>query len=371
MRPFRSASRTLLRSIGLAAVLLAGAVTGCTADQTIEAAAGTAADPVANSTTAAPPDPDAPIALVVTDDGLAGVPVGSSTPVWTAAGAVAAPDGSAVYAVRPVEAGAPGAGPGFEVVAIDPRTGSERPVGRHVPGPKGIRVAAVEPGGDQLILVAPAEGDATLVLTFDPARSGGGVKQVFEGVVEPEAFSVDRALVFAARIYSDRYHVHVLDLAAGTQTPTLGPDKSLPPEDMYGDVVQAVLSPDRSQLATLYRDDRSADHTAFVHLLSLQTGLTVCIDLHAPFGTGPAGSDAIEWRADGTVVVGNTPGAGAASTDLAMSASFDPSAIWDGEPQAHYHADAVADPDPPAVPEAVSATEGFRRFVAIAPVDPD
>ena len=87
--------------------------------------------------------------------------------------------------------------------------------------------------------------------------------------------------------------MHILDLATGEQIPTLGPDKTLPPEDMYGTVVQAALSPDGAQLATLYRDDSKPDHTAFVHLLDLAQGSTVCIDLHEPFGTGEAGSDAL------------------------------------------------------------------------------
>jgi hypothetical protein len=131
---------------------------------------------------------------------------------------------------------------------------------------------------------------------------------------------------------------------------------------MYGNVVQAVLSPDRKQLATLYRDDRSPDHTGFVHLLSLESGQTVCIDLHAPFGTGAAGTDAIEWRTDGIVAVGHT----AVDPAESRTATFDPDAIWSGEPQPHYHADMAADPDPPALPPGISDVAGFRRFVALS-----
>lgn len=312
-----------------------------------------------SSTAPATVDPDAPIALVVTDGGLAGVPVGSSTPVWTLDGAVAAPDGSAIFAVQPAEAGAV---PGQELVAVDPRTGSTRRVVERVPDRPGTRVAAVEPGGERVVLTVPGDDDSTLVTTLDPTNRSDAAEQVFEGTVEPEAFSLDRRLLFAARVYPDRYHVHVLVLDDGTQYPTTGPDKSLPPEDMYGDVVQAVLNPDGTQLATLYRDDRSPDHTAFVHLLSLERGQTVCIDLHAPFGTGVAGSDAIEWRADGTVAVGHTP----PDPADARTASFDPAAIWAGEPQPHYHADAVADPAAPALPVGLASVPGFRRFVGLA-----
>jgi len=305
--------------------------------------------------TTAGPDVDAPVALVVTDDGLAAVRVGSSEPLWVDRDAVAAPDGSAVFAVKPAEAGMV---PGRELVAIDLPTGDQRRVVDTVPDRPGFRVAAVEPGGGRVVLAGPGDGDSTLVVVLDPTNREAGLKQAFEGRVEPEALSLDRTLLYASRIYEDRYHVHVLVLADGSQYPTTGPDKSLPPEDMYGDVVQAALSPDGRQLATLYRDDRTASHTAFVHLLALDSGLTVCVDLHAPFGTGVAGSDAIEWRPNGTVAVGHRG-------DRNVTASFDPASIWNGEPQPHYHAEAVDDPEAPSIPDGIAGVEGFRRFVAL------
>ena len=238
-------------------------------------------------------------------------------------------------------------------------TGAEESVG-HVPGPTGLHVAAVEPGGGRVALAAPGEASTT-ILDFDPAKGAVRRTTTFEGRVEPEAFSTDRSLLFAARIYEDRYHVHVLDLDAGTQYPTLGPDKSKPPEDMYGSVVQAALSADGTQLATLYRDATTPDHTAFVHLLSLESGSTVCVDLHAPFGTEEPGTDAIAWQDDGTVAVGHR----ADDPSLSMTATFDPAAIWGGQPQEHYHADAVPDRSPPGVPEGLAATPGFLRFIAL------
>jgi PQQ-like domain len=312
------------------------------------------------------------IALVATDGGLAGVPVGTSTPRWTVPGAVAAPDGSAIFAVRTV---ADPGGDGFEVVRVDPETGSTVSVGRHVPGPAGIHVAAVAPGGGRIALVAPgrAGDDSTLVLDFDPATGGVRWKQTFEGTVEPEAFSLDGSLVFAARIYDDRYHVHVLEPATGEQWPTAGRDKAKPPEDMYGTVIQAALSPDGRQLATLYRDPTSADHTAFVHLLALDSGLTECIDLYAPFGTSSPGTDAIAWQPDGTVAVGHVAGLVPGARTLvgspaigSVTAVFDPATIWRSDPQPHYHADAHPDPTPPRIPDGLAATPGFRRFVALA-----
>ena len=223
----------------------------------------------------------------MTDDGLAAVPVGSSDPLWVLDGAVAAPDGSAIFAT------VPSAEAGPEVARIDPRTGAAHRIGPLRRTLLGVHVAAVEPGGGRVALAATV-ADRTEVIDIDIARGVDHAKVTsFEGDVEPEAYSRDRTLLFAARVYGDRYHVHVLELATGEQWPTVGPDKTLPPEDMYGSVVQAVLSPDGAQLATLYRDSTETDHTAFVHLLDLERGQTVCIDLYAPFGTGGPGSDAL------------------------------------------------------------------------------
>jgi hypothetical protein len=338
-----------------AVVLLAGAA-ACGASALTDETSGTTAGT------------DPAIALVATQAGLAGVPVGGATASWVVPGAVAAPDGSAVFAARPV---ASDLGDGFEVLRIDPRTGAEEPVGRHVPGPAGIRVGAVAPGGERLVLVAPVDepttdgsfGRRTLVMDFDPARGGGTWKPTLDGDLDPEALSPDRTQVYAARAQEVGYHVHVIDLPSGTQRPTAGrvSDK---PEVMAGSVVQAVLSPDRNQLATLYRDSSRPDHTGFVHLLQLATGMTVCIDLHAPFGTAPpdAGADAIEWGADGIVTVGHTDVAGEGS----VAATFDPAAIWAGPPAEHHHVDIVPSAAPPTIPAGIAGTPGFVRFVALA-----
>ena len=337
------------RRCAFAALALAGTTVGCGASAGTPPAAGP------TEPDSSPPAAATALALVATEAGLAAVPVGTAEPLWVVPGAVAAPDGSAVFTTRP----APGDDGGHEVLRIDPGTGAEESVG-HVPGPTGLHVAAVEPGGGRVALAAPGEASTT-ILDFDPAKGAVRRTTTFEGRVEPEAFSTDRSLLFAARIYEDRYHVHVLDLDAGTQYPTLGPDKSKPPEDMYGSVVQAALSADGTQLATLYRDATTPDHTAFVHLLSLESGSTVCVDLHAPFGTEEPGTDAIAWQDDGTVAVGHR----ADDPSLSMTATFDPAAIWGGQPQEHYHADAVPDRSPPGVPEGLAATPGFLRFIAL------
>jgi hypothetical protein len=149
-------------------------------------------------------------------------------------------------------------------------------------------------------------------------------------------------------------------MTTGRWDPTLGPDKTADPEDMYGSVVQAALSPDHTLLATLYRDPVHPDHTAFVHLLSLVNGTTVCVDLHAPFGVDDArGVDRLTWTDPSTVVIGHVPPAGDA-----VVASFSASDIWNSAPQAHYHAELRSDLDPPTLPHGVLEVPGFRRFIA-------
>lgn len=344
-------------AVALALMLLL-VVAGCGAGRDVARDTAGAGGPVGRTAGLAPP-----IALVVTDGGLAGVPVGTSTPRWVVPGAVAAPDGSAVFTVRPMHLGEERSeSSGYEVQRVDRRTGTVTPVGRPVAGPPGVRVAAVAPGGTGVALVAWGKGDTTMVVDFDPVTASARAEQTFEGEVEPEAYSLDGTMLFAARIYEDRYHVHVLDMATGEQYPTSGRDKLKPPEDMDGSVVQAVLSPDGTQLATLYRDTTSPDHTGFVHLLALDGGTTVCIDLHAPFGTGVRGTDAIAWREDGTVAVGHRPDGDGAR----VTATFDPAAIWAGPILDHYHAEVEAGGEVPVVPDGVAATPGFRRYVALA-----
>ena len=296
------------------------------------------------------------IALVETEEGLAGVRVGTGEPLWVRSGAVAAPDGSDVFALRPSTGEDENV---HEVVRVDPRTGAVSLVGT-VPALADARIAAVEPGGARVAVISP-EGPSTRVIDFASVTGTVRGTRTFEGTVVPEAYSSDGRLLFAARSYGDRYHVHVLDLTTGDQYPTLGPDKAQPPEDMYGSVVQAALHPDGRRLATLYRDDSTPDHTAFVHLLSLDDGLTVCIDLHAPFGTSTVGADAIEWRGT-TIAVGHDQGAGSSP----MLATFDAGDIGLSEPRAHYHADIRADTGAPALPAGIADVPGFRRFVALA-----
>jgi hypothetical protein len=169
-------------------ILLVAALVAC-------AACGPAASSTAGAGSPAPAtEPDAPIALVVTARGLAGVPVGSSTPRWVVPGAVAAPDGSAVFAIGDdPESGA--------LQRIDPRTG-RRADWWHAKAP-GSRVGAVAPGGALVAVVWPDGVAGTRVYAWDTRRGTVAAGRDFAGDLDPEAFSRDGGRVFAARYYGD------------------------------------------------------------------------------------------------------------------------------------------------------------------------
>jgi DNA-binding beta-propeller fold protein YncE len=138
-------------------------------------------------------------------------------------------------------------------------------------------------------------------------------------VVEPDAFTQDGAGLFVLEWLPpqapDRYRVRLLELASGAMQPLLTRNKVPVPvgaeEEMRGDGRQAVLSPDRQVLYTLYTHQPDHRHTrdliagrpggahAFVHVLQLTERWAYCLDLPHPFGEGPAEGHAVAISADG------------------------------------------------------------------------
>ena len=258
------------------------------------------------------------VAVVETTDGLAGVGVGPGTkagPRWSYGNAAAAPDGSAVFAAEGTARV-----PVRMVYRVDPRTGHIDGVWTVAGSP---RVDAAAPDGRWVALTERSpDSDTTVLTVLDPA-TGESRRHRLQGDVEAEAFTVDGDHLFVIRHLAHHYRVELVTVATGEQQQTLSRDKK-PGADMTGGRVAAVLSPDRSVLATLYRNPAgTAGHPghvgsspAFVHLADLQHGWTYCVDLPAPFGTGPAGDDVIV--ADGTdVVVGATAAGRVARIDAA------------------------------------------------------
>jgi hypothetical protein len=164
--------------------------------------------------------------------------------------------------------------------------------------------------------VLPAARAATALLV---TTEGQQRRYDLAGVVEPDAFTRDGADLFVLEWLPpeapDRYRVRLLDLASGTVGPLLTRAKVAVPagaeEEMHGEGRQAVLSPDRQVLYTLYTHQPGHRHTrdliagrpgnghAFVHVLHLTERWAYCLDLPDPFGTGPAAGHAVAVSADG------------------------------------------------------------------------
>jgi len=180
----------------------------------------------------------------------------------------------------------------------------------------------------------PAPRTRTTILVITNA---GQREYELSGTVEPDAFTQDGAGLFVLEWFPatapERYRVRRLDLTTGALEPLLTRDKSpVPPgaeEEMRGDGRQAVLSPDRQLLYTLYTHQPGHLHTrdllaghgggvhAFVHVLHLAQGWAYCLDLPHPFGTGPADGQAVAVSADGRrLAVADTAAGSVAYADV-------------------------------------------------------
>jgi hypothetical protein len=224
---------------------------------------------------------------------------------------VANSDWSRLYAVR-----------GEKLVTFDPATNREL-AGAKVPGRLTARV--VSTAGTLVALTAdsPPSRTQTKIVVTDPDGVRPARELDLPGNFEPEAFSADDAYLFVLEYLPaeapERYRVRRVELATGQVQPLLLRDKTLIPpgaeEEMRGEGRQAVLSPDRNRLYTLYLHQGDHQHTrdllpgrrgangqavhAFVHVLSLAEGWAYCLDLPDPFGLHPAGAHALTISPDG------------------------------------------------------------------------
>lgn len=226
---------------------------------------------------------------------------------------VASADWRRLYATR-----------GDELVTLDPATNRElatttvpRGLTAQVVATSGALVALTEPGTDR-----PSPRQRTRIVVADPTGAHPARRLDLAGNFEPEAFSADDTHLFVLEYLPanapERYRVRRVELATGQILPLLLRDKTLVPagaeEEMRGEGRQAVLSPDRSRLYTLYLHQGDHQHTrdllpghatdtprvhAFVHVLSLTEGWAYCLDLPAPFGEHPASTHALTLSPDG------------------------------------------------------------------------
>lgn len=227
---------------------------------------------------------------------------------------VASPDWSRLYAVR-----------GDKLITFDPKTNQElattglpRRLTARVASPAGTLVALTADGTNR-----PAGRERTTIVVADPSGARPAREFDLAGNFEPEAFSSDDDYLFVQEYLPanapERYRVRRVELATGQVQPLLLRDKQLIPpgaeEEMRGEGRQAVLSPDRTRLYTLYLHQGDHQHTrdllpgrrgadgqavhAFVHVLSLNEGWAYCLDLPGPFGLHPAGTHALAISPDG------------------------------------------------------------------------
>jgi hypothetical protein len=300
------------------------------------------------------------VALIEVHRTLTAVEFGSGTrrtTRWAHPGAAAAPDGSAVFVAS-------------EMARVDERVVSRlEPATGHITGRWTVEgapeVEAVAPGGRWVALTERSSSEDVTVLTVLDAERGTTRRQILRGDVEPEAFTLDGNHLFAIRRYEHHYRVELVDLVTGAQDQSRSRDKDLG-GDMTGGVVASALTDDRTVLATLYRNPphvpghpgHEGSSPAFVHLADLQNKWTSCIDLPAPFGTGPEGDDVIATD-DDDVVVGATASGAVARIDAGAIHTPDPArpmtaVLTDGGHLPHWPAD-------------VTTTAGFERFIAIVP----
>ena len=276
-----------MRARHLTALAVLVTAAACGSHPLVPAAAPTSSVVATTTTTAAPaPAPTTlPRALVASGRSLALVAADRTEPAWIAPDARAALDGSAVFRV---DAGA--------LVRVDVHTGS--PAGRWALPAGAWEVAVVAARGRRVVLTDGVIDGAIPVATtrlavVDVERNEPARVLTLPGTLEPEAMSVDGGRIFVLDHRPSYYRVRTVEVATGDLNDVYGRDKE-PPEDMVGDAVRAVLSPDGTVLATLYREP-SGQHP-FVHVLHLANGWAYCADL-------PVGRyDAIAASADGLTV---------------------------------------------------------------------
>jgi hypothetical protein len=303
--------------------------------------------PTSTDTAGTRPRADQGVALLSTESGVVAVEAGTTDVRWSAPGAVAALDGSAVFAK--------GSG---TLVELDPVTGRER---ASWPVDAALDPVVVAPGGDWVALTDHAdyvigEPPAAATQLLVVAGHSGRVRARFDlaGDIEPEAFSPagDQLIVLDHR--GPTYRVNTLDLGTGEQYPTVDENKN-EVGDMAGRRVAGVLSADKMLLATLYQTSDGPEPGAFVHVLNLG-GLTYCVGLPSAFGRGPDGSVVVERRGDDVIVISEP-------TDQRATFSFS-----DLIAKGSNHVEVKVTPGAGIrADDAYRTVPGFRSLVAVIP----
>ncbi len=236
-----------------------------------------------------------PDALIEVNGALMAVQPSGTNPVWTLDRAVASANGAAAF--RVVD----------NAKLVRYNTATAAPTGEwRLPAGAAWRVAVVDISGSHVVLtdgvVDGAHRVSSTRLAVWNARSPDSPHVAkLTGTIEPEAVSPDGSTVYVLDHRSTYYRVRAFSVNTGELNDTYGQDKS-PPEDMHGEPIRAVPSPDGQMLSTLYRVP-GGSHEPFVHVLHLEQGWSYCADL--PQGTYTSMTASLDGR---TLYIGATDG---------------------------------------------------------------
>ena len=205
------------------------------------------------------------------------------------------------------------------VRALDSVSAVER-WSQSLPGTLSVRV--VSPGGEAIALMQAPESEGLYVsepredTTIYVARTDGSPWERYdlEGNFLPEAFTTSGETLFLLKFLPAEdpyyYEVHRLDLATGEMLDEYTPEVELEPS-MRGHARAQAMALDGTQLFTLYSLDPGEEkitnpldpnrqHSAFVHVISLEEESSFCIFLGQPFGSRQIDNMDMTISPDGT-----------------------------------------------------------------------
>ena len=206
-----------------------------------------------------------------------------------------------------------------------------------------------ESGANSWIPAGRARTKITVVSTNQTSPSSRTYD--LKGNFDIEAFSTDDRQLFLIEYLPalDPWHYGLRRLALENgKVRDIARTKQNAPGEMNGTGRLSLFSPSGHELYTLYtqqglnythtapEDARPSEVYAFVHLLNLEGAWTHCIDLPAPFGTGPVTSHAMAISGDGSrLYVADPSSGGLAVIDprtqrVLRSVTVDLRALWDG-----------------------------------------
>jgi hypothetical protein len=209
-----------------------------------------------------------------------------------------------------------------------------KPVGR-TSAPKGMELEVASTSERYLAFSEPHESGASSWIPAPRARTritvvptdGASSARTYDlkGNFDIEAFSTDDRQLFLIEYMPAQnpwhYGLRRLGLENGNVR-EIARAKQNAPGEMSGTGRLSLFSPAGHELYTLYtrqgpnythtapEDAHSGEVYAFVHLLNLKGAWTHCIDLPAPFGTGPVSSHAMAISQDGSRLYVADPSSG-------------------------------------------------------------